>query len=58
MKPGNKPGKRHFTADYKDVIMTDDKYVKPMGHDMSQEGRSKGTAVTDYAKTKEGKTNG
>lgn len=53
MKAGNKPGKRHFTADFKDVIMTDDKYVKPMGHDLSKEARAKGAAVTDYSKTKE-----
>lgn len=52
MKAGNKPGKRHFTEDFKDVIMTDDKYVKVMGHDMSKEGRSKGQAETEYDKVK------
>lgn len=53
-KPGHPGGGKKWTAaDFKSVVMTDDKYVKPMGHDMSQEGRSKGQAVTDYSKVKE-----
>lgn len=53
-KAGNPGTGKHWkTSDFKNVILTDDKYVKPMGHDMSKEGRSKAAGVTDYNKAKE-----
>jgi hypothetical protein len=53
-KAGNPGGGKHWkTADFKNVIMNDNKYVGAMGQSMDKESRSKGASVTDYSKTKE-----